>query len=682
MNMSLSTFILCLVALPSFASEPLLDINAPLIQRTTSIENQQLKSAIFVNQKNVTTSESGEFSITISDLVENKEPRGVTADQVKEIDSHVGFGNGTDTLEIANQSKDLSLERKNTLTVNSTNALEYFDTVRTHTSEPRPGITRYQIRLNSIKKPSPLQNISISLFYETYENYPVVRKWFEISNSSPQWRVIENLVIDDIELDTKLLSMRTALTPAGRGAQSSIFSFSSSDQSMGLISASEIPSALRTMGIEGQNSYTDAYFEWVLGPAERFKSEPVFLYAWQGEIIKTISADSLPVDRAVEGRFKAFLAEHLRIGISDHSRTAPLWSTWSNFGHRINDHIVREMADIASRCGFKAISLDDGWQKGRLGTTPDPNLFPDFDATCDYIQSKGLNLGLWISTYRDSDSKDLAVLPNARSVPHLKRLDGYAMSFASSWKQFMVNDQLYLHDRYGAIYFKEDFTNAKLGDFALGHESRSRKESILRSLRGYLHTKQALRRLAPEVVTNCTHELYWGTPGVPCDLAVLKNAHLYHIPPNDYSGVGHAKKRYRQNLENANPDQIRSELIQGCWNARSRIYAHRGLPLQGIEYYGATTINYKGSLSTQIQDRQICSWLLGAPPCLRGRSGRPDRRKYHALQQTLQTPGSVAEVIQHLQPLPIQRRPCANRFRLALVGKTQQRQRSGCGRSR
>ena len=48
-------------------------------------------------------------------------------------------------------------------------------------------------------------------------------------------------------------------------------------------------------------------------------------------------------------------------------------------------------------------------------------------------------------------------------------------------------------------------------------------------------------------------------------------------------------------------------------NARSRFYAHRGLPLESIEYYGAATVNWKGSLTPQVQDRQICSWLMGAP---------------------------------------------------------------------
>ena len=41
---------------------------------------------------------------------------------------------------------------------------------------------------------------------------------------------------------------------------------------------------------------------------------------------------------------------------------------------------------------------------------------------------------------------------------------------------------LRLAKRYGASYFKQDFTNIRYGDIAKGHESRTRAESLLRGL--------------------------------------------------------------------------------------------------------------------------------------------------------------------------------------------------------
>ena len=76
---------------------------------------------------------------------------------------------------------------------------------------------------------------------------------------------------------------------------------------------------------------------------------------------------------------------------------------------------MRQLADIAARAGFTEMLLDDGWQKGRLGTEVDTANFPDFAATAAFIRSKGLALGLWLSCFRDRDSRDLAAMPDA---PH------------------------------------------------------------------------------------------------------------------------------------------------------------------------------------------------------------------------------------------------------------------------
>lgn len=191
------------------------------------------------------------------------------------------------------------------------------------------------------------------------------------------------------------------------------------------------------------------------------------------------------------------------------------------------------------------------------------------------------------------------------------------MSFASPWKKFYAADLARVSREYGATYFKQDFTNLKFGDIAEGHESRTRQESLLRGLRGLLEAQDLLRQKSPGIASQVTHEIYWGTPGVPCDVAVLKHAAAYHIPPNDYAGVGQTKMRVSEKW-NMDPAQLRAQLIRGCFNARQRFYAHRGLPLYALEYYGAHAVNFRGSLTPGIQDRQICSWLMGAPVVFAG----------------------------------------------------------------
>ena len=252
--------------------------------------------------------------------------------------------------------------------------------------------------------------------------------------------------------------------------------------------------------------------------------------------------------------------------------------------------------------------------KGRLGTEPDTKKFPDFADTCRYIQSRGLKLGLWLSCFRDPDSPDLRQLPDARSLPLVKRLGGYAMSFASPWRDYYVDDLVRLHERYGVVYFKQDFSNIIFGDMAEGHENRSRKDSLLRSLRRLLEVQDALRRRLPGVTTQLTHEIYWNTPGVPCDLAVVKHSARYHVTPNACLGERISFRDLRApGKAKFDPAKIREHLVAGCFKARERFYAHRGLPLECLEFYGAATINYRGSLTPAIQDRQVCSWLMGAP---------------------------------------------------------------------
>lgn len=451
--------------------------------------------------------------------------------------------------------------------------------------------------------------LSVTLAYETYANDPAIRKTVSIRNDGHNWLKLEALTIDDIEL---VCPRRRELTPSGRGARASVIAYGDEAFSQGLIACSEVPSALREMELRGGMGYNPDYFEWALGPGETFVSEGVLLYAYAGDVFETPAGRSEPLDRTIEGPFAGFLRRELDVGAAPAEKLGPVWCTWTNFAERIDDAIVREQAGLAERAGFRTMLIDCGWQRGDLGTDPDPVKFPDFAATADYIRSRSLQLGLWVSVFRDPDSRDLAALPDARCVPLQSRVGGYGMSFASPWRHYYARDLADTAAKYGAVYFKQDFTSIKFGDIAAGHDSRTRKESLLRALRGLLEAQAEVRRLAPGVVPELTHEIYWGTPGTPCDLAALRHAGSYHVPPNDYSGAGHRKQRHSDEWP-YDADTLRAELLQGCFNARQRLYEHRALPLYCIVYYGAASIDFKGSLTREVQDRQVCSWLMGAP---------------------------------------------------------------------
>ena len=538
-------------------------------------------------------------------------------------------------------------------------------------SKPAAGVTRLTIR-TVLAGGQVLEGVAVDLIYEVYDGYPAVRKWAVVHNGGSQWLKLERLVIDDVHL---VSLTRKSLAAALFGVQPSVVAFESPASLYGLIAASEVPSALRTITDQGAMSYTPSLFEWVLGPGEEFSSEPVFYYAYSGAATHTASSVSTPLDRALEGPYMDFLTRHVGIAASTAPLHGPQWMTWAYFYDKIDDKLVRQLADIASRSGFTEMLLDDGWQKGRLGTDVDTAKFPDFAATAAFIHSKGLLLGLWLSDFRDRDSRDLAAMPEAYILPPLIRsssLPGLAMSFTSPWRDFYVKDLVALSKRFGVSYFKQDFTNVMFGDLAEGHESRTRKESLLRGLRGLLTAQAELRRQAPDVVNEITHEIYWGTPGVPADLAALKHTARFHIPPNEAIGSDIAREFHGRPVDTITAAEHAELLRQGCWLARQRFYSHRGLPLYALEFYAATTANHKGSLTPLIQDRQIASWLMGMPVCFSGDARTLTEENIAHYRVRLELSGGRKDV-RHLPAISIQRRSGAYRRGLALVGQTELR---------
>ncbi len=72
--------------------------------------------------------------------------------------------------------------------INSGNLFE-IQTVQIHKELPTNTI---QLEITySIAKSPFLFGLSISIKYEIYENYSVVRKWIQISNSGPNWLKIQ-----------------------------------------------------------------------------------------------------------------------------------------------------------------------------------------------------------------------------------------------------------------------------------------------------------------------------------------------------------------------------------------------------------------------------------------------------------------------------------------------------------
>ncbi len=131
-------------------------------------------------------------------------------------------------------------------------------------TRPVPGVTELSI-LTALAKDLMLDGVAVNLHYELYDGHPVVRKMMEVRNGGSLWLRLGGLVVDDLHL---VSLTRKSLAAAIFGVEPSAIAFESPGSGYGLMAASEIPSALRTISDEGGTGYAPRRFEWVLGPGE------------------------------------------------------------------------------------------------------------------------------------------------------------------------------------------------------------------------------------------------------------------------------------------------------------------------------------------------------------------------------------------------------------------------------
>ena len=363
---------------PAFTTQAKsVQITAGILTRTLSFKDGNLATtSLAIDGQECLAEPARELSFCVSFAEPNRRPRGIKADEAAVLESSEQFSPGTDALRSGESKGQAGVEWSPEVAVRASSWSAYFEPVlrRVNRSDAHAGAGasptaatgsgRLVIAASAIPS-SPLKGLTVRVCYEVYAGFPVLRKWVEISNTGKRWLKLNKLVIDDLELATDCRH-QTPLTPGERGAGPSVIAFGTPDGRRGVIAVSEIPSALRETSDTGAMGYSAELFEWVLGPGERFVSEPVFFLAYSGELRKTISGVSTPRDRTVEGIYLDFLRQYVGVAADQGPIEVPQWCSWSNFGWAIDDSIVREQAGIAARCGFALVLLDSGWQKRPL----------------------------------------------------------------------------------------------------------------------------------------------------------------------------------------------------------------------------------------------------------------------------------------------------------------------------
>jgi alpha-galactosidase len=121
--------------------------------------------------------------------------------------------------------------------------------------------------------------------------------------------------------------------------------------------------------------------------------------AWGEAVVahKATAADEIPKPAYIEPP-----ALH-RVPSNGLAKTPPMgWNSWNLFAEKVDDKIVRTMADAMVSSGMRDagyiyVNIDDTWEGVRDagGNIQTNSKFPDMKALADYVHSKGLKLGIY-----------------------------------------------------------------------------------------------------------------------------------------------------------------------------------------------------------------------------------------------------------------------------------------------
>lgn len=201
------------------------------------------------------------------------------------------------------------------------------------------------------------------------------------------------------------------------------------------------------------------------------------------------------------------------------------WNSWNTFGDKINEQLIKEMADRIVEDGYRDLGyeyviIDDCWSlrervDGKL--VADPALFPNgMKALADYIHSKGLKFGM----YSCAGTKTCAGYPSS-----------YGHEFSDA-KQFA---------EWGVDYLKYDFCY-----FPVSGDAKN----------AYLTMAMALRSTGRDILFAACN---WGMYD-PSGWMRSHGAHSYRSTGDIFDGPKSYKDLFISQVENVENN------APGCWN--------------------------------------------------------------------------------------------------------------------
>lgn len=429
-------------------------------------------------------------------------------------------------------------------------------------SEDKTGkVTTYKVVLKGVSEIN--QSLEIEVTYVLYPDLPIIRKKIDFKNVCSNELKIESLDVESLNVPWGN-THNIVYNNYGRYKHIGPFLGNCSDPLVishdpdfhhGIVIGNEAPGVLKrtTICLDGRTlsaglTHADqdfAFRKW-LQPDEKWESTWTFTGLYAGQ----------KPEEFVEGPVNDFIRKYMGIRLAAiPRRPAFVYNTWKPFRREVNETLVKELADAAAACGVEEFVIDDGWQVGFGDWEIDYQKFPNgLKPVFDYIKSKGMKPGLWLSMGAAStDSKVFNAHPewfakyrDGKFVNlHEDSDDRYSACFTTGWKDYIKDKILNLVKEHGLEYVKLDFAIVASayrfdpdvsGCFAEYHPHKDREESYLEIYRRAWQMYDELHKEAPDLFIDCTFE----TMG---ELQMI-----------DYDMCKHAEGNWLSNFESVAPD--------------------------------------------------------------------------------------------------------------------------------
>jgi len=421
--------------------------------------------------------------------------------------------------------------------------------------------------------------IEVAINYMLYPNLPLIRKWLSISNKDSLDLKLENVNIEDLE--TRLSQVQSVVYHNyGRMKHLGKYVGNWDDpvvvvhnirERRGIALGNEAPGVLKRTAYHTNSNNIEVglthneedfpYRKWI-SPGESWESPKIFICLYEDR------DDGFQV---IEQEVNEFTIKHMKPKIVRlKEKPTFVYNTWNPFRTFINDSLIHQVADAAADCGIQEFILDDGWQINVGGKTSDvgwgknygdwqvdTTKFPGgLRPTFDYIKSKGMKPGLWMSigaatqdakVFQDHPEWFVKNQQNELGDIHQDRGNTgfYSSCYGTDWQDYIKQAILRMVNEHGLGYAKLDFAvvasayvnnKAVSGCYATDHPyHRDHYESFGVIYQNVLKLFDELHAEAPELFIDCTFE----TAG--------------KLQLMDYAIAQHAEGNWLSNFEEPSP---------------------------------------------------------------------------------------------------------------------------------